>query len=80
MGTESEDWKDDPGLAPPFTVLEFGGSAAIVDQEGRTFLFEHRAKKFVEELCKVLNENSERLVKAWKRGVRKERKARKAKR
>lgn len=39
-------------------------------------MFEQRAKSFVEELCKVLNENSERLVKAWKRSVRKERKSR----
>ena len=74
MGPKSEDWKDDPCLAPPFAVLDYGESSAIVDREGRTFMFEHRAKCFVEELCRVLNENSERLVKAWKRSVRKERK------
>lgn len=39
-------------------------------------MFEHRAKGFVEELCKVLNENAERLVNAWKRSSRKARKAR----
>ena len=38
-------------------------------------MFEHRAKCFVEELCKVLNENSERLVKEWERSVIKERKS-----
>ena len=74
MGPKSEDWKDDPCLAPPFAVLDYGESSSIVDREGRTFMFEQRAKCFVEELCKVLNENSERLVKAWKRSVRKERK------
>ena len=61
------DWKDDPCLAPPFAVLDYGKSATIVDQEGRTLMFEHRAKGFVKELCAVLNENSERLAKAWKR-------------
>jgi len=73
-------WKDDPCLAPPFAVLDYGESATIVDREGRTFMFEQRAKCFVEELCRVLNENSERLVKAWKRSSRKAGKARKAKR
>lgn len=38
-------------------------------------MFEQRAKCFVEELCRVLNENSERLVKAWKKSSRKARKA-----
>ena len=75
MGSKSEDWKDDPCLAPPFAVLDYGESSVIVDREGRTFMFEQRAKCFVDELCKVLNENSERLVKAWERSVRKERKA-----
>ena len=76
MEPESEDWKEDPFLEPPFAVLDYGESSAIVDQEGRTFMFEQRAKCFVDELCKVLNENSERLVEAWKRSVRKERKSR----
>ena len=69
-------WADDPCLAPPFAVLDYGESSAIVDREGRTFMFEQRAKCFVEELCRVLNENSERLVKAWRRSLRKARKAR----
>ena len=50
-----EDWKDDPCLAPPFAVLDYGESSTIVDREGRTFMFEQRAKCFVEELCKCLN-------------------------
>ena len=53
MGPKSEDWKDDPCLAPPFAVLDYGESSAIVDREGRTFMFEHRAKCFVEELCRL---------------------------
>ena len=80
MALKYEDWKDDPCLAPPFAVLDYGESSTIVDREGRTFMFEQRAKCFVEELCKVLNENSERLVKAWKRSARKAGKARKSKR
>ena len=76
MEPESEDWKDDPCLEPPFAVLDYGESSAIVDREARTFMFEQRAKCFVEELCKVLNENSERLVNSWKRSVRKVRKSR----
>ena len=75
MTMRRPEWADDPCLAPPFALLDYGESYAIVDQEGRTFMFEHRARPFMEELCKVLNENSERLVKAWKRSVRKERKA-----
>ena len=71
MSVEDTDWFDDPCLAPPFAVLDYGESATIVDREGRTFMFEHRAKGFVEELCKVLNENAERLVKSWQRSVRK---------
>lgn len=62
-------WLDDPCLAPPFSVLDHGDSASIVDGEGRTFMFEHRAKPFVKELCAVLNENSGRLVKAWERSM-----------
>lgn len=80
MESKPEDWTDDPCLAPPFAVLDFGESAEIVDSEGRTFMLGHRAKGFVNELCKVLNENSERLVKAWKRSLRKARKAKKVKR
>lgn len=80
MGPKSKDWKNDPCLAPPFAVLDYGESSSIVDREGRMFMFEQRAKCFVEELCRVLNENSERLVKAWKRSSRKARKAKKARR
>lgn len=76
MEPGSEDWKEDPCLEPPFAVLDYGESSTIVDKEGRTFMLEQRAKFFVEELCRVLNENSERLVKAWKRSIRKERKSR----
>ena len=76
MDPKSEIWKDDPCLAPPFAVLDYGESYSIVDQEGRTFIFDQRAKCFVEELCKVLNESSERLVNAWKISSRKSRKAR----
>ena len=76
MEPKSEIWKDDPCLAPPFAVLDYGELYSIVDQEGRTFIFDQRAKYFVDELCKVLNENQERLVKAWKRSSRKSRKAR----
>lgn len=32
-------------------------------------MFEHLAKKFVDELCNLLNENSERLKEAWKISV-----------
>jgi hypothetical protein len=56
-----------PCLKPPFSVLEYGDHACILDMEGRTFFLDHRAKEFVKELCKVLNENKERLVEAWKR-------------
>lgn len=75
MVSKYEDWKDDPCLAPPFAVLDYGDRSSIIDREGRTFMFEQRAKCFVEELCRVLNENSERLVKAWKKSSRKARKA-----
>ena len=63
---KSEDWTHDPCLAPPFAVLDYGPSASIVDAEGREIVFERRAKRFVKELCAVINENSERLVNAWK--------------
>ena len=75
MVSKYEDWKDDPCLAPPFAVLDYGDRSSIIDREGRTFMFEQRAKCFVEELCRVLNENSERLVEAWKKSSRKARKA-----
>lgn len=65
-----DDCHGDPCLAPPFAVLDFGEYAEIVDSEGRTFMFGHRAKCFVKELCNVLNENSERLVKSWRRSVK----------
>ena len=79
MSVEDTDWFDDPCLAPPFAVLDYGESATIVDAEGRTFMFEHRAKGFVEELCKVLNENAERLVKSWRESVKKAKKAKQEK-
>ena len=80
MVLKYEDWKDDPCLAPPFAVLDYGESYTIVDREGRTFMFEQRAKCFKEKHCKGLNENSERLVKAWKISARKVGKKKKKKR
>ena len=71
------DWTEDPCLKPPFAVLDYGECASIVDGEGRTFMYEQRAKDFVKELCNVLNENSERLVKSWQRSVRKARQEKK---
>ena len=66
---EDDECTDDPCLAPPFAVLDHGDRSSIIDCEGRTFMFEHGAQVFVEELCIVLNENSERLVKAWQESV-----------
>ena len=64
-----EDWFD--VLEPPFHVLDCGEfGACISDNYGRTLMFEHRNEAFVDELCKVMNENKERLVDAWKRKER----------
>ncbi len=61
-----DDWFDN--LEPPFHTLDCGEfGKCISDNYGRTLMFEHRNEAFVEELCKVMNENSERLVGAWKR-------------
>ena len=57
-----------PCLKPPFYTLEMGGFCKLIsDMEGRTLLVEHRKSEFVDELCKIMNENKERLVKAWLR-------------
>lgn len=62
---------DGPCLAPPFYALEmFGGKKLIVDSYGRMFLVENRHGAFVDELCTIMNENKERLVKAWRRKSR----------
>ena len=60
-----------PGLHKPFSVLAFGDRdvSTIIDREGRVLMFEQHNLKFVAELCKVMNENSERLEKAWKEGA-----------
>ena len=56
-----------PCLKPPFYTLDFGESGKLIsDMEGRTLLVEHSKREFVEELCKIMNENDERLVEAWK--------------
>lgn len=57
-----------PCLKPPFHTLDMGGFGKLIsDMEGRTLLVEHRKSEFVDELCKIMNENKERLVKAWLR-------------
>lgn len=56
-----------PCLKPPFCTIDFGeGGKLISDMEGRTLLVEHRKREFVDELCRIMNENKERLVEAWK--------------
>ena len=60
-----------PCLKPPFYTLDFGESGKLIsDMEGRTLLVEHRNREFVDELCRIMNENKERLVKAWRRKSR----------
>ena len=60
-----------PCLKPPFYTLDFGESGKLIsDMEGRTLLVEHRKREFVDELCRIMNENKERLVKAWRRKSR----------
>lgn len=66
----SSSWIDDLLPNPPFGVLEQEGKACIVDQEGRILTYDLREKEFVRELAKVMNENSERLVEAWKKDTR----------
>jgi len=69
MGSQN-DWRQDPCLKPPFSVLVFENKLyAIVDQEGRQFMFDLPQREFVYELASVLNENKERLVKAWKKDL-----------
>lgn len=65
----SSDWRKDPLPSPPFCALEQDGRACVIDQEGRILTYDLREKEFVCELVKVMNENSERLVKAWERDV-----------
>lgn len=60
-----------PCLNPPFYTLDFGESGKLIsDMDGRTLLVEHRKREFVDELCRIMNENKERLVAAWKRKSR----------
>lgn len=57
-----------PCLNPPFYTLDFGERGKLIsDMDGRTLLVEHRNREFVDELCMIMNENKERLVKAWRR-------------
>ncbi len=56
-------------LSPKFCALEQDGKACVVDREGRILTYDLRQKSFVSELVKVMNENSERLVKAWEKDV-----------
>ena len=57
-----------PCIKPPFYTIDFGERGKLIsDMEGRTLLVEHRNREFVDELCKIMNENKERLVEAWKR-------------
>ena len=67
MQADYGDLEDEPCLTPPFRVLDYGRLATIVDGEGRELMTEYSCKGFVREMCSVLNENSERLVEAWKR-------------
>lgn len=61
---------DEPCLTPPFAVLYFcDGKSTVIDREGRQLLYEQRNNYFVTALAEVMNENRERLVKAWKRGM-----------
>ena len=66
----SSNWRSDPLLDPPFGVLEQDGKACVLDQEGRILTYDLREKELVRELAKVMNENSERLVEAWKKDTR----------
>ena len=59
------EWDGEPSLNPPFVVIDHGETASVVDGEVRNMTFAFRAKGFVNELCAVLNENSERLAVAW---------------
>lgn len=62
-------WRKDPLPSPPFCALEQDGRAHVIDQEGRILTYDLRQKEFVCELVKVMNENSERLVEAWKKDI-----------
>lgn len=66
---ELSDWRDDPCLKPPFTVMDLGETATIVDGEGRVLIWETRAKEYAMELAEVMNENKERLVRSWERSI-----------
>lgn len=60
-----------PNLCKPFLVFAFGDRdvSTIIDREGRVLMFEQHNLAFVSELCKVMNENAERLERAWKEGA-----------
>ena len=69
MEKSVSDWKRDPLPRPPFVAFESEGKASVMDQEGRILTHDLRAMEFVRELANVMNENSERLVNAWKKDV-----------
>ena len=70
MARNSFDGHGFPVLSPPFHAIDCGEfGEGICDGYGRTLLLENRNRTFVEELCMIMNENSQRLVEAWKKGV-----------
>lgn len=67
---EIEDkWWNDPCFSPPVAVYEHDGMATIVDREGRVVMYDSRAIGFVRTLAEVINENAERLKKAWEQSA-----------
>lgn len=74
MVDEETKWWEDPPLTPPFSFcgvdMANGQSyATIIDAEGRVLIHDQRAVTFVAELAKVMNENANRLSKAWKHDI-----------
>lgn len=64
------EWWFDPCFSPPVAVLEHDGMATIVDREGRVVMYDSRAIGFVRTLAEVMNENAERLKKAWEQSAK----------
>lgn len=60
-------------ITPPFVVFTYGNYPGnyntILDSLGRHMIHDYHAAKFVKELCMVMNENADRLKKAWKEDV-----------
>lgn len=76
------DWTDSPALKAPFAVFNYGNDFegdwfAVLDCKGRHITHDFHAEKFMNELCAVMNENSDRLVKAWKQDVENEKRNKK---